>query len=151
MWCWSSKSLDRGDVMVWAGITWAGITPYSGWQLDSSLQYYTEGCSNLVFKLFYANQWRHGPPHTKTSSGICWQRRSRSQSGQDQPGRPRQSDQGLHCPLKASLVTQNIWMESKGSMILCACAGWSDSARFANVRRHTFVWHGTKRVHSVSD
>ena len=32
---------------------------------------------------------------------------------------------------------------AKDRMVLCACAGWSEPAHFAHVRRHVFAWHGT--------
>ena len=32
---------------------------------------------------------------------------------------------------------------AKARMILCACAGWSEFAYFAHVRRHFFAWRGS--------
>ena len=33
-------------------------------------------------------------------------------------------------------------LKAKARMILCACVEWSESARFAHVRRHFFAWRG---------
>ena len=74
------------------------------------------------------------PRHAKEmSSGICWPRRPSSACAS------AQSDQGLHCPQIELWILQNVW---KTRMILCACAGWSESAHFAHVQRHVFAWHG---------
>ena len=65
----------------------------------------------------------------------------------------------IHCTAKAqiSLYILTVWSgpslsanriieyyewRAKAKMILCACAGWSESADFAQVRRHCFDWHG---------
>ena len=38
-------------------------------------------------------------------------------------------------------VRENVWM------ILCTCAGWSESAYFAHLRRHVFAWYGLYECH----
>ena len=73
----------------------------------------------------------------KTCLRAYGQRRRRSNCAS------AQSDQGHLCPLTESLnhwILQNIWMENKGQMKLCARAGWCESAHFAHVRRQFSSW-----------
>ena len=60
-------------------------------------------------------------PCENVSSGICGQRRDRSDCASSQ------SDQDLCCPLQNHWLLQNVLVESKG-MIVRACAGWSECA-----------------------
>ena len=39
-------------------------------------------------------------------------------------------------------ILQNVGMENKSRMILCVCAGWSETAHFAHVGGYVFPWRG---------
>ena len=76
------------------------------------------------------------------SSGIC---------GQGSPWSDcafAQSDQGLHSPLTDSLGT--IECRAKVRMTLFTCAGWSEYAHFACVRRHFFAWRGQNHAYLLN-
>ena len=79
----------------------------------------------------------YGPRLAKTCLRPC-----ADSEDQDQPAFA-QADQGLHCPLTESLdTTECINGERRSGRFVCACAGWSESARFLQVRRHFFAWSG---------
>ena len=84
------------------------------------------------------------PRHVKTSSGICGQRRPRSDCAS------AQSDQGLQCPLKESLDTREwmngeqrpMWLRMRRMIWICAyCA-------FSKLRFH-FAWPNKKKNDSI--
>ena len=59
----------------------------------------------------------------------------------------------IETSLSANRIIENYGMyewRAKARIILCACAGWSESAHFADVRRYFFAAHCDNKQHTSS-